>query len=68
MELELEVGREWCFTFEGIFARAFVYDEDLCFYYLNRDVVDGHHLALDDLVKIHKDKKRYGYGDKVNLD
>lgn len=59
-ELEAELLQKWDFYFSDVFAKAvnIKNGKDLDFSYINKEVVDGKHLGLDDLIGFFKENKR----------
>ncbi len=49
-ELEIEISKEWTHKFEGIFAKIFVSGDRKEIIYLNKEIVDGKHLSLEDIL------------------
>ena len=56
-ELELSLDKGGTFDFRGIFARAVFQKNFLDFFYINDDVVDGHHLGVRNLVRLWREEE-----------
>ncbi|MBS3087678.1 hypothetical protein J4226_03715 [Candidatus Pacearchaeota archaeon] len=58
-ELELELDKEWSYNFKGIFAKAMEYSGTLMFFELNKKIVDGKHLTIENLIIKYKMRTRH---------